>query len=141
MKGDPEQLSNGLLALLAYLTSINLLLLLLQPDPGLPARRRPRSRARSLGRCTGDRTRATNFAAALGQGFSYILIGLGLGLLGATVPVLGSDFVRRGVVDLHRHVPGPGRQGRDYQTALLSKIEGVRVADVMDAEPVAIPAT
>jgi CBS domain-containing protein len=34
---------------------------------------------------------------------------------------------------------GQAARGAAYQTALMSKIEGVRVADVMDDEPVAIP--
>ena len=34
---------------------------------------------------------------------------------------------------------GKAARGATYQTAVLSKIEGVRVADVMDREPVAIP--
>ena len=34
---------------------------------------------------------------------------------------------------------GQAARSATYQTAVLSRIEGVRVADVMDAEPVAIP--
>ena len=35
---------------------------------------------------------------------------------------------------------GQAARSATYQTAVLSRIEGVRVSDVMDAEPVAIPA-
>ena len=34
---------------------------------------------------------------------------------------------------------GQAARSATYQTAVLSRIEGVRVSDVMDAEPVAIP--
>ena len=93
MKGNPNQLSNGLLALLAYLTSINLLLLFFNLIPAFPLDGGRVARAIAW-KVTGDRTRATNFTAAVGQGFSYILIGLGVAmLLNVSVPVLGTGFV------------------------------------------------
>jgi Zn-dependent protease len=141
MQGNPEQLKNGLLALLAYLTSINLLLLFFNLIPAFPldGGRVARAIAWSI---TGDRTRATNMTAAIGQGFSYVLIGLGIaGLLGATLPVLGkTDFIGGVWLIFIGMFLGQAAKGAAYQTALLSKIEGLRVADVMDAEPVAIPA-
>jgi Zn-dependent protease len=133
MKGDPEQLSDGLLALLAYLTSINLLLLFFNMIPAFPLDGGRVARAIAW-KVTGDRTRATNFTAAIGQGFSYILIGIGIyfavfqgDLVGGAWSVFLGIFL------------GQAAKGATYQTALLSKIEGVRVADVMDAEPVAVP--
>jgi Zn-dependent protease len=140
MRGDPEQLADGLLALLAYLASINLLLLFFNLIPAFPLDGGRVARAIAW-KVTGDRTRATNFTAAIGQGFSYILIGLGIaGVLGANLPVFGEVGFIGGIwlVFIGMFL-GQAARGAAYQTAVLSKIEGVRVADVMDREPVAIP--
>ena len=77
MRGDPEQLSDGLLAMLAQLAFINVLLLVFNLIPAFPLDGGRVARAIAW-KVTGDRTRATNFTAAIGQGFSYILIGLGI---------------------------------------------------------------
>src|SRR5262245_40297163 len=139
MKGNPEQLSNGLLALLAYFTSINLLLLFFNLIPAFPLDGGRVARAIAW-KITGDRTRATNFTAAVGQGFSYVLIGLGVAmLLNVSVPVLGTGFVGGVWAIFLGLFLNQAAKGAAYQTQLLSKIEGIRVADVMDAEPVAIP--
>jgi Zn-dependent protease len=139
--GNPEQLKNGLLALLAYLTTINMLLLFFNMIPAFPLDGGRVARAIAW-KITGDRTRATNFTATIGQGFSYVLIGLGIaGLLGANLPVLGkTDFIGGVWLIFIGMFLGQAAKGAAYQTALLSKIEGVRVADVMDDEPIAIPA-
>lgn len=133
MTGDPQELSDGLLAMLAYLTSINVLLLVFNLIPAFPLDGGRVARAIAW-RITRDRTRATNFTAAIGQGFSYLLIGFGVfiavyyqNLLSGVWAVFLGIFL------------GQAAKGAAYQTSLLSKIEGVRVADVMDAEPVAVP--
>jgi Zn-dependent protease len=131
---DPEALSDGLLAMLAYLASINLTVLLFNLIPAFPLDGGRIARAIAW-RLTGDRTRATNFAAGLGQIFSYVLIGAGIFMLvrpGGDV-VLGIWLAFLGLI------LGQAARGAAYQTAMFSKIEGVRVADVMDDEPVAIP--
>src|SRR6185312_15706349 len=82
---------------------------------------------------TGDRTRATNFAATIGQGFSYLLIGVGIFWAFQIDFIGGLWFVFIGMF------LGQAARSATYQNAVLSRIEGVRVVDVMDAEPVAIP--
>jgi Zn-dependent protease/CBS domain-containing protein len=131
---DPEALSDGLLAMLAYLASINFTVLLFNLIPAFPLDGGRITRAIAWW-LTGDRTRATKFAAGLGQIFSYVLIGLGVVLLALT-----GDFVLGIWLAFLGMMLGQAARGAVYQTAVFSKIEGVRVADVMDDEPVAIPA-
>jgi Zn-dependent protease/predicted transcriptional regulator len=139
MRGDPKQLANGLLAMLAYLTGINLLLLFFNMIPAFPLDGGRVARAIAW-KITGDRTRATNFTAAIGQGFSYLMIGLGIAAIaGVSVPFVGTGFIAGAWLIFLGTFLGQAAKGAAYQTALMSKIEGVRVADVMDAEPVAIP--
>ena len=69
------------LALVAWLATINALLLVFNLLPGLPDGRRPRSPARSIWWRTGDRTTATRFAANLGRVFGYLFIAGGLALI------------------------------------------------------------
>lgn len=133
MRGDPQQLSDGLLALLAYLTSINLLLLVFNLIPAFPLDGGRVARAIAW-KITGDRTRATNFTATIGQGFSYILIGIGI-----YFAVFQGDLLSGAWSVFLGIFLGQAAKGASYQTALLSKIEGVQVADVMDDEPVAVP--
>jgi Zn-dependent protease len=133
MKGDPNQLSDGLLALLAYLTSVNLLLLFFNLIPAFPLDGGRIARAIVWWR-TGDRTKGTTVAATLGQGFSYVMIGFGIFVLVQT-----GDFVLGAWAIFIGFFLGQAARGASYQTAVLSKIEGVRVSDVMDDEPVAIP--
>lgn len=139
MRGDPKQLANGLLAMLAYLTSINLVLLFFNLIPAFPLDGGRVARALAW-KITGDRTRATNFTATIGQGFSYLMIGLGIAaIVGISIPFVGKGFIAGVWLVFLGTFLGQAAKGAAYQTALMSKIEGVRVADVMDHEPVAIP--
>jgi Zn-dependent protease len=139
MGGDPKQLANGGLAMLAFLTTINVFLLLFNSIPAFPLDGGRVARAIAW-KVTGDRTRATNFTAMIGRGFSYVLIGLGVAMVGGVaVPGLGGGFFGGVWLIFLGMFLGQAAKGAAYQTALLSKIEGVRVADVMDDEPVAVP--
>jgi Zn-dependent protease len=136
---DTQGSAGGFVAMMAYLASINLVLLIFNMIPAFPLDGGRVARAIAW-KVTGDRTRATNFAATLGQGFSYLLIGAGIAvLLGATLPVLGNDFVGGLWAVFIGMFLGQAARSATYQNAVLSRIEGVRVSDVMDAEPVAIP--
>ena len=126
-------LSSGLQAVLAYLASINLIVLLFNLIPGFPLDGGRIARAIAW-KVTGDRTRATEIAARLGQVFSYLMILLGIVLLVTTGDLLlGAWLIFIGLF------LGQAARGAVFQTALLSRIEGLSVADVMDAEPVVIP--
>ena len=133
VRGDPVALSDGLLAMIAQLAFINVILLVFNLIPAFPLDGGRVARAIAW-KVTGDRTRATNLTATIGQGFSYILIGLGVFWILQVNLIGGLWWIFIGIF------LGQAARGAAYQTALMSKIEGVRVADVMDAEPVAIPA-
>jgi Zn-dependent protease len=137
---DAEGTAGGLNAMLAFLVSINVLLLVFNLIPAFPLDGGRIARS-IIWKATGDRTKATNSAATLGQGFSYILIGAGIaGFLGATLPLLGEiDFVSALWLVFIGMFLGQAARSATYQSAVLSRIEGITVSDVMDAEPVAVP--
>jgi Zn-dependent protease len=138
MTGDPEALRNETLAVLAFLTSINVLLLVFNLVPAFPLDGGRMARAVAW-KLTGDRTRGTVIAASLGRGFSYLLIGLGVLAIAGFNVILANGFIGGVWLIFLGMFLGNAARGATYQTAVLSKIEGVRVEDVMDREPVAIP--
>jgi predicted transcriptional regulator len=85
-------------------------------------------------RLTSDKRRGTRVAAQLGQGFAVILAGLGIALLLAGGGALGGLWLV-----LLAFLLGQSARGALVQTALTERIEGVRVSDIMDRQPVAIP--
>jgi CBS domain-containing protein len=82
---------------------------------------------------SGSRTTATRIAAGLGRVFAYLFIGLGL-LMIFTGEIFGGVWLA-----LIGMVINGSARGAAMQTAATGRIRGVRVADVMDREPVAIP--
>jgi Zn-dependent protease len=137
---DAESTASGLNAMLAFLVSINLLLLIFNLIPAFPLDGGRIARA-IIWKVTGDRAKATNSAALLGQGFSYVLIGTGIaGILGAELPYFGKlDIITAFWFIFIGMFLGQAARTATYQSAVLSRIEGITVSDVMDAEPIAIP--
>jgi Zn-dependent protease len=133
LRFDPNALADGLLAMLAYLASINTIVLLFNLIPGFPLDGGRIARAIAW-RITGDRNRATAIAARLGQLFSYLMIALGVVTL-----VASGDFLLGAWLVFIGLFLGQAARSAVYQTAILSRIEGLTVSDVMDAEPVVIP--
>ena len=131
MVDDSAQVS-GVLAMVAWLASINVLVLLFNLIPAFPldGGRIVRAIAWKL---SGDRNRATRFAAVVGQGFSYAFIAFGLFL------VLNDDVVSGIWLAVIGFILAQSARSYVVQSQFSSKIEGIRVADVMDTEPVAIP--
>jgi len=119
-------------AVVAWLGFVNALLLAFNLIPGFPLDGGRIARAIAWWR-TGDRGKATRFAARLGRAFSFVMIALGvyLVLVGAVVSGIWLAFVG--------FFLGQAARQAEAQTALTDRIEGLRVADVMDDEPVAIP--
>jgi len=142
---DPNQLedaalarsdadTSGLASMIAWLGSINLLVLVFNLVPAFPLDGGRIARAIAWWR-TGSRNSGTRFAATLGEWFGLFLILAGIGyFLVYLGDVIGGvwlafvGFILRGAA-----------RSAIAQTELTSRIEGISVADVMDPDPVAIP--
>jgi CBS domain-containing protein len=120
------------LAVVAWLTSINLLVLVFNLIPAYPLDGGRITRSIAW-RVTGDRNSATRFAAALGQGFAWLLIAFGLFLL-IDGDVLGGIWL--GILGF---VLYQSARAARVQSDVATRISGMTVGDVMDREPVAIP--
>jgi Zn-dependent protease len=123
---------SGAGAAVAWLTSINAIVLVFNMLPAFPMDGGRVVRALAWWR-SGDRTAATRFAATLGRVFAYGFIGLGLLLI-----LRGDTFGGVWLALIGMVINGSAR-GAAMQTKITGRIEGLRVADVMDREPVAIP--
>jgi Zn-dependent protease len=118
---------------LSWLLPMNVLLLAFNLVPAFPLDGGRIARA-IVWRVTGDRTRGTRASARLGQAFAVVLVGVGIWLL------LGGSGSLSGLwlVALAWMI-GQSARGAIVQTQLTQRIEGVRVSDIMDRHPVAIP--
>ena len=123
---------SGTVAVLGWLALVNVSLLLFNLIPGFPLDGGRIARAIAWWR-TGDRTKATRFATRLGRGFSFLMIVAGL----LIAFVLGDLFGGIWLVVIGFFLGSAARQS-EVQNEVQSRIDGVRVSDVMDAEPVAI---
>jgi Zn-dependent protease len=124
--------SSPLLALAAWLALVNFGLLVFNLVPAFPLDGGRIARAIAW-KVTGDRHRATRVAGRMGQGFAYILIGLGLFLLAS-----GDAADGIWLVILGWFLSG-GARGAVVSSQFAERIEGVTAGDLMDAEPVAVP--
>lgn len=123
---------SGLMALVAWLATINFLVLVFNLLPAYPMDGGRVARALAWYR-SGNRNSATRFAAYLGRIFGYLFIGGGIALAFSGRVFTGVWLALIGMV-----INGSAR-GAAMQTALTDRIGDVRVADVMDREPVTIP--
>jgi Zn-dependent protease len=117
---------------LSWLLFWNVLLLVFNLVPAFPLDGGRIARA-IVWRRTGDKTRGTRVAAKLGQGFAFVLAGLGLFWM-----LAAGSFGGLWLIAL-AFLIGQAARGALLQTALTERIEGVRVADIMDRQPVAVP--
>jgi CBS-domain-containing membrane protein len=83
---------------------------------------------------TGDRNRATRFAARLGRLGGYLMIGAGVALYAGTGDYVGGIWL----AFIGWFLAGAARSA-EAQADFAGRIGHIRVADVMDNEPVAIP--
>jgi Zn-dependent protease len=124
--------SSPVLALATWLALVNFGLLVFNLVPGFPLDGGRIARAIAW-KLTGDRFKATRWAGRLGQGFAYILIGLGIFLIptgsaadGIWLAILGWFLSQ-------------GARGAVVSSQFAERIDGVTAGDLMDAEPVAVP--
>lgn len=120
---------------LSWLLLMNILLLIFNLVPAFPLDGGRIARA-IVWRITSDKVRGTQVAAKLGQWFAVLLAGAGVFLL---LAYAGSGLSGAWLLAI-AFLLGQSARGALVQTALSERIEGVRVADVMDSQPVAIAA-
>ena len=122
------------IALLGFLATINMILFVFNLLPAFPLDGGRIARA-IVWRITGDRNRATRLAGRIGEGFAYLLIGLGIFVI-----TRGNVFDGLWLALLGWFI-GQAARGAIVSTAFTERIEGITVADIMDADPVALPAS
>jgi Zn-dependent protease len=119
-------------AVLGYLMSINLIVLIFNLIPGFPLDGGRIARA-IVWKITGDRNRATRFAAVLGRGVGWAMIAGGFVWL-----LQGEEFNGLWLALIGWFLAQAARSAQ-AQANVAGRIEHLRVGDVMDAEPIAIP--
>jgi Zn-dependent protease len=119
-------------ALLGWLAIVNAGLFLFNMIPAFPLDGGRIARAIAW-RISGDRNRATRASARVGQGFSYVLIGLGLFVAFSSDPATGLWLLVLG------WFLGQAARGAVVASEFSERIEGVTAGDLMDDEPVAVP--
>ena len=122
-------------AVLGHLASINAFVLVFNLIPGFPLDGGRIARA-IVWKLTGDRTRATRLAARLGRGVAYLMIALGVYMFLVTGDPIGGLWL--GFIGWFL---AQAARSAEVQATFAGRIEGLKVADVMDGEPVAIPET
>jgi Zn-dependent protease len=119
---------------LSWLIPMNLLILVFNLVPAYPLDGGRIARA-IVWRVTGDKLRGTRAAARIGEGFAVLLAGIGLFLAFSGVGFTGVWLLFLAFMiwqSAHAALGG---------TAAAQRVQGVRVADIMDHEPVVIPGT
>jgi Zn-dependent protease len=126
-----ESVSSQATAVLGYLMSINVIVLVFNLIPGFPLDGGRIARA-IIWKITGDRNRATRFAAVLGRGVGWLMIAGGL------LWALSNTFSGLWLALIGWFLTQAARSAQT-QADFAGRIEHLRVGDVMDAEPIAIP--
>jgi hypothetical protein len=118
---------------LSWLLLMNVLILIFNLVPAFPLDGGRIARA-IVWRMTDDKARGTRAAAQLGRVFAAIVAGAGVWLMLVTKDVFSGLWLVAVAFLLSQSA-----RGAIVQTALTERIEQVRVSDIMDSEPVAIP--
>lgn len=128
---DGAEISSAV-AVLAWLGNINAVILVFNLLPAFPLDGGRIVRAIAW-RITGDRERATGFAARLGQGFAFLFIAGGVALMLVGLFIAGLWLAVIGFL------LGQSARATAVRSQLAKRLHDLRVRDVMDSEPVAIP--
>ena len=92
--------------------------------------------ARSIAwQVTGNRHGATKFAAYLGQGFAVLMMGYG-----AYVGITSGDWFSGLWYIVLGYMLGSAARAAVAQSTFATRLEGITAGDIMDSEPVVIPA-
>jgi Zn-dependent protease len=118
---------------LSFLGSMNVLLLVFNLIPAFPLDGGRIARA-AVWKITRDRNQATKVSAYLGQGFAALLILYGIYGLTQDNTYGGLWSIVLG------YLLGSSARAAVAQSAFTERLRGVTVADIMDSEPVWIPA-
>jgi Zn-dependent protease/predicted transcriptional regulator len=129
-----DQTQGAAVAVLGHLALVNAALLVFNLVPAFPLDGGRIARAIAW-KLTGDRTRATRFAARLGRLGGYGMVGLGGVILVTTGDIVGGLWL----AFIGMFLAGAARSA-EVHANFSDRIEHIRVADVMDADPVAIRA-
>jgi Zn-dependent protease len=121
--------------LVSFTASMNVILLVFNLIPAFPLDGGRIARA-AVWKATGDRHRATRFSAFLGQAFAVLLIGYG-----AYLGFAQSDWGNGLWYAVLGWILGGAARQAVAQSTFATRLEGVTAADIMDAEPVTIPAS
>jgi Zn-dependent protease len=118
---------------LSWVASLNVLVLVLNLVPAFPLDGGQIAHA-LIWRVTGNRNRATRATGRAGQGFAILLAAAGMALLGLYGSTSGIWLIFIAVFIYQ------GASMAVVQGSMGKRIEGLTVADVMDRQPVTIPA-
>ncbi len=135
--GDAASLSGGtispVLLVLSFLGTMNLFVLVLNLVPALPLDGGRLLRA-LLWWQTGSKNRATRISGQLGQWFGWALGGVGLFLLfgGSTSVGLWALFIG--------FLVGQSARAAVVSATVAERLEGLTISQIMDSQPVAVPA-
>jgi Zn-dependent protease len=120
--------------LLAFMALMNAALLVFNLIPAFPLDGGRLARA-LVWKLTGSRHGATRAAAGLGQVFAVVLMGYGIYEFSKGRSSSGLWYLVLG------WMLGGSARAAIAQSTFITKLEGVTAADIMDAEPVTIPAS
>jgi Zn-dependent protease len=122
-------------AVLGYLSTVNFFVLIFNLIPGFPLDGGRIARAIAW-KITGDRNRATRFAARLGRLAGWGMVAYGILAFADVVP--GGSITGIWFVFIGFFLASAARSA-EAQAEFSDRIDHLRVSDVMDTEPVAIP--
>lgn len=125
--------ASALELLVSFVVSMNVLVLVLNLVPAFPLDGGRIARA-VVWQLTGDRLKATRLSARLGQGFGLLLIAIGALL------ALRGDLLNGVWTLVLGWILWTAARGAVAQTAFSEQLRAVSVRDVMQTDPVAIPA-
>ncbi len=118
---------------LSWLVPMNILILIFNLVPAFPLDGGRIARA-AVWKVTGDKRKGTRVAGQLGQGFAVLLAGVGIWWI-----VSQNAFGGIWLVAL-AFLLGQSARGAVVQSAMAERMDHVLVSDIMDRQPVAIPA-